>query len=342
MTSSILVLLSMTKSWLSSAFSLRNLAIAPSTILATISAGLPDLGGLLAGDRALALDQRGIELLAASAPAGWPRRCAWRAACRAPRARPCRPRSRARPARRSCRGRARPHCGRRRRRRPARPRARRRGEATGSRRSWRCWRSASPRRCRRPASWRGEQRLDVAAGLERELGDGADEILELLVLGDEVGLAELTSTTAPLLPATATPTRPSAAVRPAFLAAAARPLVRSQSIAASMSPLGLAQRLLAVHHAGAGALAQFLHGRGCDLRHVSILLIACPPVAKVGSRGVGSTALRPGSARGARGNDQASASAASAGGSSIAPISSPRAAAPPCLPASAASAIASQ
>src|SRR3546814_6026632 len=32
------------------------------------------------------------------------------------------------------------------------------------------------------------------------------------------------------------PTSPSAAVRPAFLAAAARPLVRSQSTAASMSP----------------------------------------------------------------------------------------------------------
>jgi hypothetical protein len=46
----------------------------------------------------------------------------------------------------------------------------------------------------------------------------------------------LTSTTAPRLPWTATPTRPSAAVRPAFLAAAARPLARSQSIAASMSP----------------------------------------------------------------------------------------------------------
>ena len=49
-------------------------------------------------------------------------------------------------------------------------------------------------------------------------------------------VSELTSTIAPLLPSTATPTRPSAAVRPAFLAAAARPLVRSQSIAASMSP----------------------------------------------------------------------------------------------------------
>src|SRR4028118_1664081 len=110
-TSSTLVLVSMTKSWLISAFSLRNLAIAPSTILATISAGLPlsaafsdatprararargcgalapvprarprhrplaplgaDRGRLAAlsrlfrRDRALALDQRRIELVAA-------------------------------------------------------------------------------------------------------------------------------------------------------------------------------------------------------------------------------------------------------------------------------------
>src|SRR3546814_654476 len=46
----------------------------------------------------------------------------------------------------------------------------------------------------------------------------------------------LTSTIAPRVPSVATPTRPSAATRPAFLAAAARPLVRSQSIDASMSP----------------------------------------------------------------------------------------------------------
>jgi hypothetical protein len=79
------------------------------------------------------------------------------------------------------------------------------------------------------------QRLDVAARAERDRGDGAHELLELLVLGDEVGLA-VDLDDAPLSPSTVTPTRPSAAVRPAFFAAAARPLVRSQSIAASMSP----------------------------------------------------------------------------------------------------------
>src|SRR6185369_6169814 len=49
-------------------------------------------------------------------------------------------------------------------------------------------------------------------------------------------VSEFTSTTAPRLPSTTTPTSPSAAVRPAFFAAAERPLARSQSIAASISP----------------------------------------------------------------------------------------------------------
>jgi hypothetical protein len=49
-------------------------------------------------------------------------------------------------------------------------------------------------------------------------------------------VSEFTSTATPLPPSTLTATRPSAAVRPDFLAALARPLVRSQSTAASMSP----------------------------------------------------------------------------------------------------------
>src|SRR3546814_1058656 len=49
-------------------------------------------------------------------------------------------------------------------------------------------------------------------------------------------VSELTSTAAPAVPSTTTPTRPSVATRPDFLAAAARPLVRSQSTAASRSP----------------------------------------------------------------------------------------------------------
>ena len=50
-------------------------------------------------------------------------------------------------------------------------------------------------------------------------------------------VSEFTSTTAPVLPEAESPTRPSAATRPAFLAALDRPFLRSQSTAASMSPL---------------------------------------------------------------------------------------------------------
>ena len=49
-------------------------------------------------------------------------------------------------------------------------------------------------------------------------------------------VSELTSTMAATLPAAVTPTRPSAATRPAFLAAFDRPFLRSQSMAFSMSP----------------------------------------------------------------------------------------------------------
>ena len=57
-------------------------------------------------------------------------------------------------------------------------------------------------------------------------------------------VSELTSTTAPVVPSTATATRPSAATREDFLAALARPLARSQSTAASMSPLVAASAAL--------------------------------------------------------------------------------------------------
>src|SRR6202050_3929254 len=49
-------------------------------------------------------------------------------------------------------------------------------------------------------------------------------------------VSELTSTTTALFAASATPMRPSAATRPAFLAALAKPFLRSQSTAASRSP----------------------------------------------------------------------------------------------------------
>jgi len=79
------------------------------------------------------------------------------------------------------------------------------------------------------------ERLEVASGAERDRGGGADEILELLVPGDEIGLA-VDFDDGALVAVDLDADQALGGVRPAFLAAAARPLVRSQSIAASMSP----------------------------------------------------------------------------------------------------------
>src|SRR5271169_6844770 len=60
-------------------------------------------------------------------------------------------------------------------------------------------------------------------------------------------VSELTSTRMPLLPAMATPIRPSAATRPAFLAALDSPFLRSQSTAASrLPPLSLSAALQSI------------------------------------------------------------------------------------------------
>ena len=190
-------------------------------------------------DRALALDQRPGRARPTSAPAGWRPRRAWRAACRAPPACAWSPADFQRHQ----------HADLAEARRQrvvdvggdhALARPRQRGGAAqlmfspivaissvdllGDR--------AAGRRHRRPL-----QRLD-----DRRRASSASpaivahERLEHLVAGDEVGLGVDLDQRARAGRRAAPPTRPSAATRPAFLAALARPLVRSQSIAASMSP----------------------------------------------------------------------------------------------------------
>ena len=80
------------------------------------------------------------------------------------------------------------------------------------------------------------ERLDRAVAHERDLGGLAREGLELVVAGDEVGLGVDLDDRRACGPTDSTATRPSAATRPAFLAALARPFLRSQSTAASTSP----------------------------------------------------------------------------------------------------------
>ncbi len=81
----------------------------------------------------------------------------------------------------------------------------------------------------------GLERLDVTPVASAICVTFADELLELVVLRDEVGL-RIDLDRGTLGAGGGDADRPSAAVRLDFFSAAARPLVRSQSSAASMSP----------------------------------------------------------------------------------------------------------
>ena len=65
-------------------------------------------------------------------------------------------------------------------------------------------------------------------------------------------------------------TRPLAAVRPARLPTSLAPLTRRISTALSKSPSASVERLLAVHHAGAGEVAELLDVRGGEVGHDSL------------------------------------------------------------------------
>src|SRR5690606_37184367 len=113
---------------------------------------------------------------------------------------------------------------------------------------------------------RGE-RVDIgnAAG-ERDLGHVADEALELFVLGDEVGFAvDFDHRAAGSVGGDTDQTFGGDAaglLGSGGEALGAQPVDRRFNVAAI-----LGQRLLAVHHAGAGAVAQFLDESGCNFSH---------------------------------------------------------------------------
>src|SRR6185503_2203103 len=137
---------------------------------------------------------------------------------------------------------------------------------------------------------------------ERDRRGGPDEVLELLVLGDEIGLAVDLDDRA-LAVVDGDPDQALGRGTAGFLGGGGEPLGAEPVDRGLHLAAGLAERLLAIHHAGAGALAQFLHGCGRNLSHVSYPLECAPASA--------------GSALYSR---RVPASAASAGGSSCAPI----------------------
>jgi hypothetical protein len=84
----------------------------------------------------------------------------------------------------------------------------------------------------------------------------------------------LTSTTTAELPSDATAIRPSAAVRPDFLSALAMPLAQPVDCGFHVA-VGFGQGLLAVHHAGAGLVAQFFHHCSGNA-HNSLFILGAP------------------------------------------------------------------
>ncbi len=106
--------------------------------------------------------------------------------------------------------------------------------------------------------------------LERELGDVADEALEQLVLGDEIGLGvDLDDRAATTLDGDSDEALGGGAaglLGRSREALGAKPVDRGFHFA-----IGFRKRLLAVHHSCARALAQFLHARGRDLSHFMVL-----------------------------------------------------------------------
>ena len=123
----------------------------------------------------------------------------------------------------------------------------------------------------------GEQRLDVGRGgrwrraAAMRVGDG----LELLALGDEVGLAlQLDQDTGGVVVRDegddgAVLGGAALALGDALLALDAQGLDGLVDVA-----LGLVQRLLAVHHAGAGELTELLDVGGGVVRHESVNLFS--------------------------------------------------------------------
>ena len=92
-------------------------------------------------------------------------------------------------------------------------------------------------------------------------------------------VSQFSSTTAPAVASSDTMamTVPSLVARPAFLATAASPRVRRDVHRLVHVALGLHERLLALHHAGAGHFAQFLDHGSSDVSHDDSFLVRAPP-----------------------------------------------------------------
>ena len=247
-----------------SALSLRNLARPPSTIFSTMFCGLPlsfafsiaieRSRSTRAGSRSSALSER------FSCCRGVHRNLLAQRSQRVGRSATSELR-----ARRSCRDLERPGCERKERRRPRSLPRPRRGAATDSHRSWRCCSSAPQPRFRPPDNRQPKGRRRPCPSRERS-GRRCGRNLEDLVLGDEIGLRVYLDDRAPRSgDCDSDETLRGRASR--LLGGSGTPFVRSQSMAASISPLVSASAFLQI--IPAPALAGVLYGGGRNLSHVS-------------------------------------------------------------------------
>ena len=112
-----------------------------------------------------------------------------------------------------------------------------------------------------------EKRADIRrAAVQRQLGDVADERLELLVLGDEIGLGvDLDDRALGALDGNADEALGGGAA--GLLGGGGETLGAEPVDAGLHVAIVLHQRLAAIHHARAGALAQILGEGGGDFSH---------------------------------------------------------------------------
>ncbi len=128
-----------------------------------------------------------------------------------------------------------------------------------------CWRRPS---ASRRDTWLSSSFADVAAGVERKRGDLLHHLLELSVAGDEVGLRVHLDDGAGLnLRHDADEALCGNAI--GLLGGLREALLAQQVDGRFHVAVGLRKRLLAIHHAGAGLVAQLLHGRGGNRGHDS-------------------------------------------------------------------------
>ena len=133
---------------------------------------------------------------------------------------------------------------------------------------------------------RGRDRVHVdveraqARHLDREV---ADELLELVGPGDEVRLAvDLDQDADPAAGVDVARDEALAGLAARLLRGRGEPALAQDRDRLLEVAIGLDERVLAVHEAGAGALAQLLDARGRDVRHV-VRVLLCRFAARLGA-----------------------------------------------------------